>query len=188
MATRFLPLILSVDEHGIIHWWIDASFAVHDDMKSRTGLCMSLGKGTVYAASTNQKINTTSSTESELVGVSDGMPKMIWSRYFMEAQGYNVEDVYVYQDNQSAILLETNGMKSVGKNSRHIRIKYFFVTDRVKDKELKIIYCPTKEMVADFFTKPLQGVLFVTHRNMVLGIGEDDMPIYRAQYDKYIAA
>ena len=54
MATRFLPLILSVDEHGIIHWWIDASFAVHDDMKSRTGLCMSLGKGTVYAASTKK--------------------------------------------------------------------------------------------------------------------------------------
>ena len=56
MATRFLALILSVDEHGIIHWWIDESFAVYDDMKSRTGLCMSLGKGTVYAASTKQKL------------------------------------------------------------------------------------------------------------------------------------
>ena len=104
----------------------------------------------------------------------------------MEAQGYQVEDVYVYQDNQSAILLETNGMKSVGKNSRHIRIKYFFVTDRVKDKELKVIYCPTKEMVADFFTKPLQGVLFVTHRNTVLGVSQNDMPLYRQRYEEYI--
>ena len=88
-------------------------FAVNDDMESRIGLCMSLGKGTVYAASTKQKFNTTSSTESELVRVSDGMPKMIWTRYFMEAQGYNVEDVYVYSDNQSAMLLEKNGIKSI---------------------------------------------------------------------------
>lgn len=104
----------------------------------------------------------------------------------MDAQGYIREGVYVYQDIQSAILLENNGMKSVGKNSRHIRIKYFFVTDRVKDKELKIIYCLTKKMVTDFFTKPLQGVLSITHRNTLLGISLDDMHPYRKQYEVYI--
>mmetsp|Transcript_11112 Transcript_11112/g.13165 ORF Transcript_11112/g.13165 Transcript_11112/m.13165 type:complete len:82 (+) Transcript_11112:592-837(+) len=78
-------------------------------------------------------------------------------------------------------------MKSIGKNSRQIRIKYFFGTDRVKDKEITIIYCPcpTKDMVADFFTKPLQGVLFITHRNTVLGISQDDMALYRKQYEVY---
>ena len=85
---------------------------------------------------------------------------MVWARYFMEAHGHNMKDVYVYQDNQSEILLETNGMRSAGKNSRNIQIKYFFVTDRVKDKELNINYCPTKEMVVDLFTKPLQGIFF----------------------------
>ena len=62
-------------------------------MKIRTDLCMSLGSGTVYATSVKQKLNTTSSNEAQLGGVSDGMPKMIWSKYFMEAQGYTVEDV-----------------------------------------------------------------------------------------------
>ena len=100
----------------------------------------------------------------------------------MEAQGYDVEDVYVYQDNQSAILLENNGMQSCGKGSRHIRIKYFFVTDKIKDKELTVIYCPTKQMVVDFFTKPLQGELYVTHRNSVLGINAEDMPTYINDY------
>ena len=76
-------------------------------------------------------------------------------------------------------------MKSFGKNSRHIRIKYFFIIDRVKDNELKIIYCPTKEMVADFFTKPLQGVVFINHRNAILGITEEDMPLYRKEYAAY---
>ena len=52
----------------------------------------------------------------------------------MEEQGHNMEDVYVYQDNQIAILLETNGMRFFGNNSRHIWIKNFFVTNRVKDK------------------------------------------------------
>ena len=49
--TRFLSLIMSIDKHGIIEWWIDASFAVYEDMKRRTGMCMSLGGGTIYAAS-----------------------------------------------------------------------------------------------------------------------------------------
>ena len=96
MATVHLPLILKVNEHGIIEWWVDASFAVHDDMKSITGTYMSLGAGTIHAGSTKQKISTSSSTHAKLVGVSDALPKMLWCRYFMEAQKYKVQDVYVY--------------------------------------------------------------------------------------------
>ena len=129
---------------------------------------------------------TSSSTEAELVGVAESMPKILWCRYFMESQGCIVEDVYIYQDNQSTILLEKNGMKSVGKGTRHIKIKYFFVADKVKGKEVKIVYCPTKEMVADFYTKPLQGTLFRTHRNAILGIDESSMPLYMNEYIKYI--
>ena len=104
----------------------------------------------------------------------------------MESQGCVVEDVYVYQDNQSAILLETNGRASVGKGTRHIKIKYFFVTDKVKDKELKILYCHTKEMIADFYTKPLQGVVFKEHRNSILGINDDDILLYLEQYAQFM--
>lgn len=77
-------------------------------------------------------------------------------------------------------------MKSVSKNSRHIWIKYFFVTDRVKDKEFNIVYCQIKEMVTDFFTKPLQGVVFITQRKAVLGISQDGMPLYVKQYEEYV--
>ena len=96
MKTSPLPLILSVDNDGIIEWWVDTAFAIHDEMKSRTGMIMSFGKGTVYAASSKQKINTASSTHAELVGASDAMPKVLWVRRFMYAQGYAIEDVYVY--------------------------------------------------------------------------------------------
>ena len=128
---------------------------------------------------------TSSSTEVKLVGVSDALPKILGCRYFMEAQGCVVEDVYVYQDNQISILLENNVMKSVGKGSRHIRIKYFFATDKIKDKEMKVIYCPTKEMLADFYTKPLQGALFLKHQNKIMGVEPDDFSTYQKEYDEY---
>ena len=186
MSTIYLPLILSMNNNGVSEWWVDASFAIHNDMRSRTGATMSLGRGSIYCASTKQKIMASSSTEAELVGVSDTLLKILWCRHFMEEQGCAVEDVYVYQDNQSAMLLENNGMRSVGKGSRHIRIKYFFVTDKIKDKEMKVIYCPTEDMLSDFYTKPLQGALFFKHRNKIMGIDQDEFVIYQKQYNEYL--
>ena len=90
-GSIYMPLTLEADEVSIIKWWVDASFAVHPDMKSHTGGIMTLGKGAIYGTSTRQKINTKSSTEAELVGVNDVMPQVLWTRYFLEAQGYGSE-------------------------------------------------------------------------------------------------
>jgi hypothetical protein len=73
---------LEADEGIDVKWWIDASFAVHPDMRSHTGNTMSLGKGSVYLTSRKQRINTKSSTKAELVGVDDSMPLVIWTRNF----------------------------------------------------------------------------------------------------------
>jgi hypothetical protein len=170
--TPKLYLTLEADGTHILTWWIDASFAVHKDMKSHTGGTMSLGKGSVYSASTRQKLNTKSSTEAELVGVDDVMPQVLWTRYFLEAQGYEVRDNKIYQDNQSTMLLAKNGRASSGKRTRHINIRYFFVADRVKSGEVSIDYCPTGEMLGDFFTKPLQGVAFKKFRAKILNLQE----------------
>jgi hypothetical protein len=98
------------------------------------------------------------------------MPQILWTQYFLEAQGYDVKESIVNQDNQSAILLEKNGRTSSRKRTRHIHIRYFSVADRVALKEVSIQYCPTGEMVADFFTKPLQGALFKKFRNFIMNI------------------
>jgi hypothetical protein len=139
-------------------------------MRSHTGGTLSLGKGSVYSVSWKQRINTKSSTEAELVGVDDGMPLVVWTRNFLTAQGYNVRDNVVYQDNQSTMLLAKNGRASSGRRTRHIDIRYFFVTDRIKRGELRIEYCPTADMVADFFTKPLEGSLFRKLRGIILNM------------------
>ena len=86
-------------------------------------------------------------------------------------------DNVVYQDNQSAMLLEKNGKASSGKRTRHINIRYFFATDRINAKEMRVAYCPTGDMVADFFTKPLQGVLFCKLRHLIMNVRQKDGPV-----------
>jgi hypothetical protein len=91
-GTIHLPLILRADNLNVIKWWVDASFTTHDDCRGHTGGAMSLGKGSITGASKKQKINTQSSTESELVGADDMLPHIMWTRYFIEAQGFNVDE------------------------------------------------------------------------------------------------
>jgi Reverse transcriptase (RNA-dependent DNA polymerase) len=106
--TNDMPLRLQADSLKIAKWWVDASYAVHPDMKSHTGGVFSLGKGGIYGTSTRQRINAKSSTEAELIGVAEVLPQILWTQYFLEAQGYTCDDSIIYQDNKSAILLENN--------------------------------------------------------------------------------
>ena len=105
-------------------------------------------------------MNTKSSTETELIAADDLMPHILWTNYFLNWQGYNAKDTILYQDNKSAILLEKNGKKSSSKRTKHIAIRYYFITDIFKADELSLEYCPTGDMLADYFTKPLQGKQF----------------------------
>jgi hypothetical protein len=165
-----LVLTLEADSKRILKWWVDASHAVHPDMKSHTGGTLSMGKGSTYSASKSQRLNTKSSTEAEVVGVDNVMAQVLWTRYFLEAQGYKVEKNTAYQDNQSAMLLERNGRGSSSKRTRHINVGCFFVSDRIKSGEMNVEYCPTGEMVADYFTKPLQGAKFTKFRTIIMNV------------------
>jgi KUP system potassium uptake protein len=169
-GTQQLSLTLEADDTHVVKWWVDAAFAVHHDMRSQTGVTMTMGKGSVYASSLRQKLNTRSSTEAELVGVDDAMGMILWTRLFLQAQGYEVRDTKIYQDNKSAMLLEENGKQSSSRRTRHINIRYFFITDCLKDGDLSVEYCPTEHMLADIFTKPLQGNAFRQFRDLILNV------------------
>ena len=151
-------------------------------MKGHVGVYATEGTGAIYSSSNKLKLNTVNSMETQLVGVGEKLPKCLWYRMFRIAQGgYDNEDVLM-QDNQSTMLLENNGRYSVGKGSRHVDIRYFFITDRIQKKHVKVQYCPTEEIIADFFTKPLQGALFYKFRDLVLGIRAEDYEEYRKKY------
>ena len=79
--------------------YVDASYGTHADMKSHTGCVITVGKGVIYARSTKLKINTKSSTEAELVGASDMIGQVTWTRNFLEAQGHTLEPIPIGQHN-----------------------------------------------------------------------------------------
>lgn len=90
-----------------------------------------MGRGFPITASTKQKLNTKSSTVSELVGVDDMMPVIIWTHYFLLSQGYEIFENLLLQDNKSSFLLEKNGKSSSSKRTRDVNIRYFFITNWV---------------------------------------------------------
>ena len=164
-------LVLRVGEEiEYADWFVDASFAVHEDFCSHTGglMMMAPDGGAIVSSSIKQQLNTRSSTEAELVAVDDMAAKGLWGKNFLESQGMKIKN-RLHQDNQSAILLEEKRMTSVGKRSRHINVLYFFIRDLVEKGLVEIQYCPAERMVADFLTKPLQGSIFLRFKNRIFG-------------------
>ena len=126
-----------------------------------------MGKGFMMSMSRKQKLNTRSSTEGEFVGTDDASQMILWTKHFMEAQGYDVENI-LYPAKSTIKLLE-NGKKSSTKRTRAINIRYFFLTDQIEKGNLRVEYCPTKQMWADGLTKPLQGLMGKQMRRKLRG-------------------
>ena len=104
-GTKYMKLILSIDNLSKIMWWVDASDRTHEDCKGHTDAMMSLGGGAVISSLQKQKINTKSSTELKLVALDDVLTTILWTLYFIEAQGYSIKQNIIFKDNLSIINL-----------------------------------------------------------------------------------
>jgi hypothetical protein len=131
---------------------------------------MSFGQGMVISYSWKQKINTKSSAEAELGILDDSLGYILWARYSMQEQGYKMDVSLLYQDNMSLILLETNGRASSSKHTKHIKVKYYLIMDKVGQGEITIKHCRTEQMWRDINTKPKQGLVFCVFRGHNMGI------------------
>ena len=60
-------------------------------------------------------------------------------------------------------------MASSSKHIKHIKIRYYYVADHIAKGNLTIVWCPTEKMIVDFFTKPLQGRVFIQFRDLLMG-------------------
>ena len=172
-GTMYVKLTLEVNDLRVIEWWVDASYTTHDDFKGHSGGMMSLGKGATTSASNKQKINVGSSTEGEIVGTHDFLGKIMWAKYFIEAQGYTVDQNIVYQDNQATLRLMTNGRLSSTKRTKHIHARYFLVKDYIERGEIKAVHCPPEGMWADVLNKPKQGASFRRDRGHLMNVPTD---------------
>jgi hypothetical protein len=160
-GTRYLKLTLCAEQLKFaVHWYIDGSHQIHEDCRGQTGSLVTFGQGAISSSSNKMKCNTKSSTETELISLADKLADVIWMRYFIECQGYDIDEYVVFQDNMSALSLEKNGRISSSKRTKHIKAKYFLIKDYYDAGEIDVKFCPTDEMWADVLTKPLQGQKF----------------------------
>ena len=152
-----------------VRLYVDASYGVHTDGRSHTGSCVVIGDvGSVHCRLTKQQIVTKSSTEAELVGLSDSANEAIHIQDFLSLQCYKLGPIVVYQDNLSCMALLERG-RSGAERKRHISIRYFWVKERVGNSEMLIKHKGTKEMYANVLTKPLQGAQFQYERECLTG-------------------
>lgn len=152
--------------------YVDASYGVHADYRSHTGIVITLGQGPIFVRSIKQKINSKSSTEAELIALSDAMGDIIWTRELLSQQQkyknkFVQQPAIIYEDNQSTLkLLERK--KTFAGATKHVNIRYFFIADRAERGEIKLIYKDTKDMLADLLTKPMSGESFITLRDTLM--------------------
>ena len=159
--SKFINRTLRYLRGGTLNFecFIDASFGVHFDRTSRTGVIAMLAGAFIGGWSSKQKLVSKSSTEAEVIGLSDGLSIVLWMSLWLQAQGHDLRPVVVYQDNQSALSLMKTGKKP-NQKTKHLEIRYFFAKDRVEAGDISLVYKPTEDMLADIMTKPVCGALF----------------------------
>ena len=150
---------------------IDASNNIYLDAKGHTGMNMSFGLmgAMIMVRSIKQKLVARSSTESELIALDDCICYGLWARRLAIELGCPTFKLKVLQDNKSAILIGNNGFNSDNTN-RHMRNRFYFIKQCIDNGDIELIYTPTEDMLADFFTKPLTGSRFYRLRDEIMGI------------------
>ena len=167
-----LGIILGGDVNGKINLkcYADASFGVHVDGKSHSGIFITYGRGPIIVKSSKQKVVSKSSCEAELITLSDGSSMFVRELDFAKAQQFISDSDLgeIFEDNKSTIHMANTG-KSMSDRTRHIKLRFFFVKQFLDNGDFVLTYCPTEEMIADILTKPLQGKLFLSLRAKLLG-------------------
>jgi hypothetical protein len=134
----------------------DASFAMCPlTRKSHAGYVIFLNHGPISYKSKLQNIVTLSSAEAEFVALSDVTCEVKYLRELSRGLGYpQREATLVFEDNRAAILVAQNECSASGR-MRHVDVKFRFVAEAVKNKEIRVRYIPTDLNFADCFTKSL---------------------------------
>ena len=166
LGTRERGIVLCIGDEITVGAFVDAAYGVHTSSgKSHSGCAIVLGVGgPIHVKSTKQKIVTKSSTEAELVALSDYASQAIWVRNLVIAQGYDIGPVVLHQDNMSCMALIKRG-GAASERSRHIDIRHFWVKEKVDGREAVVRHLPTDKMFVNVMTKPTQGKQFVAERN-----------------------
>jgi hypothetical protein len=139
----------------LLSGYVDAAYANDEGYKSTSGFCFSLGSGIISWYSKRQSVVAQSSAESEYYATVSAANEAIWFKSILMDLGFPQATIDLYEDNQACIALSKNPEDH--KRTKHIQVKYHIIRDYVKNKDVNLKYCRTKEQWADIFTKSLPG-------------------------------
>ena len=152
-----------IDEDRINTLWgaVDASFGSDPiTRRSHSGYVIFNNGGAISWKSGLQKMVTLSSCESEYIGLCSAVVEICYLRQLAEELGRKQkEGTVLWEDNKSCIIL-AEGETSGGGRSKHIDIKFRFITEKIKSGKVRVRYIPTSWNYADLMTKPLAKVQF----------------------------
>lgn len=154
----------------------DASFAVHSDRKSHSGVTLWLngtegvecGNAPFEFHSSKQGLVTTSSTEAELVALHKGGESVVWARGIMEEMGFPQNTTEVQVDNKSMMVMAKRGPGLGG--AKAIDVKYYWITEHIQKGAVELKYTHTDDLISDGFTKPLARGKFFLWRSRILNL------------------
>jgi hypothetical protein len=164
-AKRILRYLKGTTSYGIFYKkggetdllaFTDSDYAGdEEDSKSTSCYVFLLSSGAVSWMSKKQPIVTLSTTEAEFVAAATSACQAVWMRRILKNLSHVQEGSTVIMcDNSSTIKLSKNPIM-YGK-SKHIRVRFHFLRDLVKDGDIELVHCVTQEQVADLMTKALK--------------------------------
>jgi transposase InsO family protein len=137
------------------------------DRKSITGWVAKLNGDPISWSSKKQRVVALSTCEAELYAEGAAVQEVLWLRDLLSELGLHVQfGSLVYGDNQSAIAVSANGVKS--DRTKHVDVKYHFITQTVEEGAIKLKWIPTAEQQADIFTKALAPLVFERLRQQLM--------------------
>jgi hypothetical protein len=139
--------------------YVDAAFATHEDSKSHSGVAVFVAGMLVYVSSRKQRCVTKSPTESELVALTDNIGMIeLFDEFITFLVNDKIPTPVIFQDSSSVVSLVTQGGGIT--RTRHLRNRMHLAKEAVDLDRLLIKHCNAKSMIADGFTKSLEGTDF----------------------------
>jgi hypothetical protein len=134
--------------------YADTDGSMAEDRRAITGYTFLIDGGAVSWSSKRQEIVSLSTTESEYVAATHGMKEALWLRSLLsEVFSPFKNSTTLFSDNQAAIALTRDHQYHA--RTKHIDMRYHWIRWVIEQGSLKLIYCPTDDMVADALTKAL---------------------------------
>ncbi|GKE07739.1 retrotransposon protein, putative, ty1-copia subclass, partial [Tanacetum coccineum] len=174
IVSRYLAnpgLVYGRDQgkHADVDGFVDADYAKDpDEGRSITEYVFMVRGCVVSWKATLQHVVALSTTETEYMALTEAVKENIWLKGLLIELGVNLRSVVVNCDNQSAIHLSRNAM--FHERTKHINVRYHFIREIVKSKEIEVAKIGTKDNAADTFTKVVPGPKF-KYCMEILGVG-----------------